>query len=203
LSQRIFIISYQVSEHEFSSFSSIAKPALSDAPPVPGFSFMLFAHPEQPRTFLEVVSLPDPEENGQDASLEGYHFMSSYQPQRNTCLEVGTRIKVFQAERVAGEWSEDVDPQLAQFSALWAKEDGADLEDALKSFAEHGAEQIACVGLHSVEIDEKYGLLELFKDEGSLESSDGGLSDEAKSAKTVISGHIHKDQGSTVYVRVR
>jgi hypothetical protein len=129
--------------------------------------------------------------------------MSSYQPQRNTCIETGTRVRVFQAEPVAGEWSDDVDPQLAQFSALWAKEDGDALEDALKSFAEHGADQVACVGLHSVEINEKYGLLELFSDEGSLESSGLSMSEEAKSAKTVISGHTQTGPGGDVYVRVR
>ena len=163
MAKRIFVVTYKVSETEFGSFMGIARKGISDPPPVPGFFFGLYRAPSDPLSFAEVIVLPDPEVEGQDAALEAYHFASSYQPERNTCVEVGTRVVSLRGTVVNDEPELPLDGELLRFQAL--KESGESdgtLSEALSSWAEGAEHRNAVVGIHSTEVASSYGLVEVF-----------------------------------------
>jgi hypothetical protein len=208
LAKRIFVVTYKVSESELGSFFGIARKGISDPPPVPGFFFGLYRAPSDPMSFAEVIVLPDPDEEGQEAAIEAYHFASSYQPERNTCVEVGTRVISLRGTSVAEDPDLPLDGEILRFQALQQSPDAeTSLSTALNSFSETAEHRSAAIGIQSTEVASSYGLVEVFMDQAALEaadSSDRSAESSASESLETIKGSKNAQDGlQPVYARVR
>ena len=208
MAKRIFVVTYKVSETELGSFFGIARKGISDPPPVPGFFFGLYRAPSDPMSFAEVIVLPDPEEEGQESAIEAYHFASSYQPERNTCIEVGTRVISLRGTAIADDPELPLDGQILRFRSL--KEDSeseASLSDALNSFSEQSEHRSAAFGIQSTEISGNYGLVEVFADSNALEAADasdrGPESPTSESLGTIKDAQNEQAGLQPIYARVQ
>jgi hypothetical protein len=190
LPNRLYFYAYEVSQSELQSYYQIASSALQTIPPVKGFAFRAYRDPERTRRFAEIFVMADPEVFGQDAAMRGYHFSSSYQPERATCFEAGARIASFCGLALGAESPAPFEGKVMRWTPLWAEPDDAPvLEEALTKVAAGLPGRVQTLALSSTEIPKAYALCETFESDEALAASsdaEGGASDELKSALEAV-----------------
>ncbi len=207
--RRIFVNTFHVSAAELQSFLVSAKGALRDAPPAEGFAFALFGNADVGRRFFcEVFVMPDPEIDGQDSAIEAYHFSSSYQPERSTCVEVGGHTNTFRGRVVTGSDAPPIEGNVVRFTQLWAEAEERDaLVDALKTLAAEGTRRVRIMPLDSTEYPKLFGLLELFAHPSQVQEADAADragSEELKAARALIGERtLRRDELPETFLRMR
>ncbi len=200
LSKRIIISNYRISATEYNSFMSIGGQAAKEPPEIPGFAFLLFVDANEHHDFTEMIVLPYAAEHGQDTSMEGYHFASSYQPERNTCIEPGSPFQVFQGTPVAGDLDLPVSENLLRITQLWADTDDAPaLEEALTNWVENAPARNQLCALKSLDHGKLYGLVEIFTDQEAMDGADTAdrdLDESLGSVQALIRNHVREAIGS-------
>ena len=186
---RLFFHAYEVSERELQSFFQIAASALQTTPPVP----------EGARRFAEVFVLPDPEVEGQDAAMRGYHFSSSYQPERATCFEPGARFVSFRGRPLGAELPVPFEGKVLRWTPLWADGDGAGaLEEALSTLGGGVPGRVQVLALASTEVPKVYALCETFESTEALDAASDAekeAADELKAALETVRAATREENG--------
>ncbi len=180
---------------------SIGGQAAKEPPEIPGFSFVLFVDAENHNNFTEMIVLPHANEHGQDASMEGYHFASSYQPERNTCIEPGTPFEVFQGTPIAGELELPISENVLRITQLWADtDDASNLKEAITNWVENAPGRNQFCALQSLDYDKLYGLVEIFENQEAMdgaETADRDLDESLSASHEIIRNHVKEAVGST------
>ena len=196
---RLFFFAYEISERELQSFYQIAASALETAPAVDGFAFRAYRDPGGARRFAEVFVMPDPEVEGQEAAMKGYHFSSSYPPERATCFEAGARVASFRGRSLSGDPPAPFEGKVLRWTPLWAEaDDAAALEEALSKVCGGLPGRVQVSALTSTEIPKLYALCETFESEDTFAAApdtDKEAAEEVAAALEAVRGAAREENG--------
>jgi len=207
LSRRILINTYRIDDSERASFLNLARGAQNEQPHFEDFGFQVYAHPDEHDFFAEIILLPDPAVAGTKTAMEAYHFASSYQPERDSCIKIGTRLISFR-----GTYGDDagiipLDSAAIRYTPLRSNEENREaLAASMNLLKQNREHQVQIISLSSAEFEDTYGLLEFFSTVGDFQRAEGAEptdNDIIDAVKAVTDSTIDRNDLPSTFVRFR
>jgi len=207
LGRRILINTYRINEFERAGFLNLARSAQKDQPHFEDFGFQIYAHPEEHDFFAEIILLPDTAIVGTKIAMEAYHFASSYQPERDSCIKIGSRLISFR-----GTYDDDAGPVPLDSAAIRytpiriEEESKAKLLTSIEYLTKNRQHQAQILAMSSTEFPEELGLLEFFSTVGDFQLSGESVDTDPNmesAVKEIEGAALHRYDLPSTFVRFR
>lgn len=207
LGRRILINTYRINDFERAGFLNLARSAQKDQPHFENFGFQVYAHPEEHDFFAEIILLPDPAVAGTKTAMEAYHFASSYQPERDSCIKIGSRLISFRGTYDDDAGPVPLDSAAIRYTPIQVEEEGKEsLLSSVDYLAKNRQHQSQILCLSSTEFPGNLGLLEFFSTVGDFQLSEesGDTDPDMGSArKNIEDAALQRYDLPTTFVRFR